>query len=225
MKGWAALLRAVNVGGTGKLPMAELKAMCEGLGLERVQTYIASGNVVFASALGEAQLRGAIETALEARYGKPFGVMVRSAAELGKAVANNPWPDRPSNRVVAIFIDGPLSLGGITGQRGETIALGCRHIYVDYHDGMADTRLRIPAAKLSTARNMNTVAKLAAMAGALPRSSPFLPNGTNGEVAAASAADGGAARPSPIPLRHAFGAPPPLLASQNGEDLESAAAA
>ena len=167
MKGWAALLRAVNVGGTGKLPMAELKALCEGLGLERVQTYIASGNVVFASALGEAQLRGAIETALLAAYGRPLGVMVRSAGELGEVVAHNPWPDRPGNRVVAIFIDGPLSLEGITGQRGETVALGSRHIYVDYHDGMADTRLRIPAAKLGTARNMNTVAKLAAMTAAL----------------------------------------------------------
>ena len=167
VKGWAALLRAVNVGGTGKLPMAELKALCEGLGLERVQTYIASGNVVFASALGEAQLRGAIETALLAAYGRPLGVMVRSAGELGEVVAHNPWPNRPGNSVVAIFVDGPLSLGGITGQRGETIELGCRHIYVDYHDGMADTRLRIPAAKLGTARNMNTVAKLAAMTAAL----------------------------------------------------------
>ena len=167
MTGWAALLRAVNVGGTGKLPMAELKSLCDGLGLERVQTYITSGNVVFANELGEAQLRGAIETALEARYGKPFGVIVRSAAELGEVVANNPWPARPGNRVVAIFIDGPLSVGGITGQRGETIALGSRHIYVDYHDGMADTRLRIPAGKLGTARNMNTVTKLAAMSAAL----------------------------------------------------------
>ena len=167
MTGWAALLRAVNVGGTGKLPMAELKSLCDGLGLERVQTYITSGNVVFANELGEAQLRGAIETALEARYGKPFGVIVRSAAELGEVMANNPWPARPGNRVVAIFIDGPLSVGGITGQRGETIALGSRHIYVDYHDGMADTRLRIPAGKLGTARNMNTVTKLAAMSAAL----------------------------------------------------------
>ena len=167
MSGWAALLRAVNVGGNNKLPMAALKALCDGLGLERVQTYIASGNVVFANELGEAQLRGAIETALEARYGKPFGVLVRSAGELGGVVAHNPWPNRPGNRVVAIFIDGPLSLEGITGQRGETIALGSRHIYVDYHDGMADTRLRIPAAKLGTARNMNTVAKLAVMTAAL----------------------------------------------------------
>ena len=167
MSGWAALLRAVNVGGNNKLPMAELKALCEGVGLERVQTYIASGNVVFESGRSEAALRKVIEAGLLAAYGKPLGVMVRSAAELGEVVANNPWPARPGNRVVAIFVDGPLSLDGITGQRGETIELGSRHIYVDYHDGMADTRLRIPAAKLGTARNMNTVTRLAAMTAAL----------------------------------------------------------
>ena len=87
MTGWAALLRAVNVGGTGKLPMAELKALCEVLGFERVQTYIASGNVVFASKRSETELREAIEAALLKQYGKQFGVMVRSAAELAGLVA------------------------------------------------------------------------------------------------------------------------------------------
>jgi uncharacterized protein (DUF1697 family) len=47
MTTYIALLRAVNVGGTGKLPMAELKAMCIEMGFANVQTYIASGNVVF----------------------------------------------------------------------------------------------------------------------------------------------------------------------------------
>ena len=49
MAAFVALLRAVNVGGTGKLPMSELKAMCEELGFASVRTYIASGNVVFTS--------------------------------------------------------------------------------------------------------------------------------------------------------------------------------
>ena len=144
MSGWAALLRGVNLCGHNKVPMAELRALCEGLGLARVQTYIASGNVVFASERDEADLRDAIAAALVERYGKQLGVLVRSAAELAQTVADNPWPDRPGNRVVAIFIDGPLSLDGIAGQRGEIVMLGPRAIYVDYHDGMADTRLRIP---------------------------------------------------------------------------------
>jgi len=49
MNAFVALLRAVNVGGTGKLPMTELKAMCEEAGFKSVRTYIASGNVVFTS--------------------------------------------------------------------------------------------------------------------------------------------------------------------------------
>ena len=167
MTAWVALLRAVNVGGTGKLPMAELKALCEALGLAQVRTYIASGNVVFASDLTEGELKAMIEAALEAKYGKPIAVLVRSGTDLARVVQANPWPDRPGNRVVAIFCDAELTLDGITGQGGEVIALGQREAFVDYADGMADTRLRIPSAKAGTARNMNTVTKLAAMAAAI----------------------------------------------------------
>ena len=45
MGAFVALLRAVNVGGTGKLPMSDLKAICEELGFGAVSTFIASGNV------------------------------------------------------------------------------------------------------------------------------------------------------------------------------------
>ena len=54
-----ALLRAVNVGGTGKLAMSDLKSICERAGFKRVQTYIASGNVVFSSSKTEAQVKAA----------------------------------------------------------------------------------------------------------------------------------------------------------------------
>ena len=74
MTAFVALLRAVNVGGTGKLPMSELKAMCEALGFEGVRTYIASGNVVFASRKSEAAVKKALEARLEAYAGKPVGV-------------------------------------------------------------------------------------------------------------------------------------------------------
>lgn len=166
MTRWAALLRAVNVGGTGKLPMAELTVLCEELGFAGVRTWIASGNVVFASDLDEAGVRTALEDALLARYGKPIGVLVRSAAELAALVAANPWPDRPGNRVVALFTDAPLSLEGLRGQRDERLALGPRALFIDYGEGMADSKLVVPASKTGTARNMNTVAKLAKLAAA-----------------------------------------------------------
>ncbi|MDE2618551.1 MAG: DUF1697 domain-containing protein [Sphingomonadales bacterium] len=161
MTRWIALLRAVNVGGTGKLPMAELKALCEELGFGAVRTYIASGNVLLTSDLGEAGVRGALEAALLARYGKPIGVLVRSHAELAEVVQANPWPDRPGNCVTALFTDAAPSLDGVRGQQGERLALGPRVIFTDYGEGMADSKLVLPAAKTGTARNMNTVAKLA----------------------------------------------------------------
>jgi uncharacterized protein (DUF1697 family) len=166
MTGFIALLRAVNVGGTGKLPMSDLKAMCEGAGFQGVRTYIASGNVVFTSQKSEAEVNAAIEAALSIYAGKPVGVLVRTAAELADVLANNPFPDKAPNRTVAIFLDAPPptdALTHVTGRKDEQLGLGTREIYVHYGDGMAGTKLKIPAAKNGTARNMNTVAKLAAM--------------------------------------------------------------
>ena len=165
---YIALLRAVNVGGTGKLQMTELKAMCESAGFGNVRTYIASGNVLFKSALAEAAVKQLLNEQLLAYAGKPVGVLVRSAAEMAAVLAANPFPEAPGNRVAAIFLDAAApadALAGAVCQLNELMALGTREIYVHYGDGMADSKLRIPAAKAGTARNMNTVAKLAGLAG------------------------------------------------------------
>jgi uncharacterized protein (DUF1697 family) len=170
MTAFVALLRAVNVGGTGKLPMTALKAMCEAAGFEKVQTYIASGNVVFESSRAEAQVKAALETALRDYAGKPVGVCVRTAAEMAAVRDDDPFPEAPRNRTVAIFLDHPPppdALDHAVGQEGEQMALGLREIYVVYDEGMAHSKLRIAAAKTGTARNLNTVAKLAAMAAEL----------------------------------------------------------
>lgn len=167
MTAFIALLRAVNVGGTGKLPMSELKAMCEALGFEQVRTYIASGNVVFTSRKSEKAVKAALEARLEAYAGKPVGVLVRTADEMAAVLAANPFPKAPANRTVAIFLNAAPPADTIAkarGQRDEKIVLGRREIYVFYGDGMAQSKLVIPAAKDGTARNMNTVAKLAEMA-------------------------------------------------------------
>ena len=166
---YAALLRAVNVGGTGKLPMSELVAFCLAAGFTEVRTYIASGNAVFSSALKEAAVKQRLEQRLHDYAGKPVGVMVRTAEEMARVHAENPFADAPGNRVVAIFLDAapPASaMQEVSGLRDERIALGRREIYVHYGDGMADSRLKIKAAAHGTGRNMNTVAKLAAMAAA-----------------------------------------------------------
>ena len=164
---YIALLRAVNVGGTGKLPMADLRAMCEAAGFAEVRTYIASGNVVLRSACVASQVKATLEAALARYAGKPVGVLVRTAAEMKAVLASNPFPDAAPNRTVALFLDHAPpadALDTVSHRNGERIALGRREIYVHYGEGMADSKLRIPAAKAGTARNLNTVAKLAAMA-------------------------------------------------------------
>ena len=167
MAAFVALLRAVNVGGTGKLPMRELKAMCEDLGFAAVRTFIASGNVVFTSRKSEAAIKAGLEKQLAAYAGKPVGVLVRSAAEMVQVLADNPFPDAAPNRTMALFLDrAPAAdaLAGIRGQRDEQVRLGRREIYIHYDQGMGTSKLVIPAAKMGTARNMNTIATLAKMA-------------------------------------------------------------
>lgn len=169
MNTYIALLRAVNVGGTGKLPMADLRAMCEAAGFKRARTYIASGNVVFESAATARQVKAALEAQLERYAGKPVGVLVRSGAEMAQVLAANPFPHAAPNRAVAIFLDAPPpadALATVRHRRDEEIVLGTREIYVHYGDGMADSKLVIPAAKAGTARNLNTIAKLIEMASA-----------------------------------------------------------
>ena len=120
MTAFVALLRAVNVGGTGKLPMSELKAMCKALGFENVRTYIASGNVVFVSRKSEAAVKKALEARLEAYAGKAVGVMVRTAAEMQAVLKDNPFPKAAGNRTVAIFLDAPPPADTLAAVKGMT---------------------------------------------------------------------------------------------------------
>ncbi|QDV34776.1 DUF1697 domain-containing protein [Tautonia plasticadhaerens] len=167
MNSYIALLRAVNVGGTGKMPMSDLKDLFRRAGFPGARTYIASGNVVFTSREPEARIKAALEEALGAYAGKPVGVLVRTASEMAEVVSGNPFPGSSPSRTVAIFLDGPPppdALERVTGRADEETRLGRREIYVHYGDGMGRSRLKIPAAAAGTARNINTVTRLAEMA-------------------------------------------------------------
>lgn len=167
MASFVALLRAINVGGTGKLAMTDLKAMCKAAGFRSIRTYIASGNVAFESDRSAAAVRKDLEERLLAYAGKPVGVFVRTAREMAEVLARNPFPAAAANRTMAIFLDAappPTALESVSGRVDEEVALGRKEIYVRYGENMGRSKLKIPAAKSGTARNMNTVAKLAAMA-------------------------------------------------------------
>ena len=164
MTSFVAMLRAVNVAGTGKLPMAQYKAIGEACGFANVRTFIASGNLLFDSDEDEAVVRGKVEQGVEAFFGKPVPVFVRSAADMAAAAAGNPFGDDKPSRVMAYFIAGEPCQAMLDEARdvaGERMALGPRLLYVSYGDGIGKTRLKLPAVKLATARNLNSVARLA----------------------------------------------------------------
>jgi uncharacterized protein (DUF1697 family) len=167
MTTYIALLRAVNVGGTGKLPMQDLKNLCEQQGFANVRTYIASGNVIFDSGKRESAVKAVLEGALREYAGKHVGVLVRTAKEMQQVLAANPFEKLEPNRTVAYFLDDPPpkdTLRTVTGALTEEVRLGKREIYVYFGALMASSKLKIPAASAGTARNMNTIAKLAELA-------------------------------------------------------------
>jgi uncharacterized protein (DUF1697 family) len=162
-----ALLRAVNVGGTGKLPMTELRALCEKSGFKQVRTYIASGNVVCESPLAPAAVKAKLEKALLAKLGKPCQVLVRSLAELEAAEQRNPFPEAPPGFLLVIFLDAPPpkdALKDVKIPGNERLKLIGRELYIHYPEGMGKSRLRTPLADVGTGRNLNTVRALIAMA-------------------------------------------------------------
>ena len=166
MTAFVALLRAMNVAGTGKLPMAELRRIGEACGFANVRTFIASGNLLFSSDLAEADVQARIEAKLEAFFGKRVAVFVRTAAEMAKVAAANPFAEEAPNRVMSFFLAAPPAqamIDAATGKKDERLALGKREIYIFYGEGMADSKLKLPVFREGTARNMNSVAKMAAM--------------------------------------------------------------
>jgi uncharacterized protein (DUF1697 family) len=161
---YVALIRAVNVSGTGKLPKEDLKAMGEACGLENSRTFINSGNLLFTSDLAEAVVQKRMGERLAEYFGKTTPVYVRSAAEMAETSAKNPFTDDRPSRAFAYFIDETPVRAMLDEARdinGERLALGPRVIYISFGEGIGKTRLKLPAVKKGTARNMNSVAKIA----------------------------------------------------------------
>jgi len=161
---YVALVRAVNVSGTGKLPKEELKAMGEACGFERVRTFINSGNLLFASELAECTVKQRVEEKLAGHFGRAVPAFVRNAREMAEVSLNNPFADDRPNQVMAYFIDERPVQAMIDEARDvqeERLALGARVVYISYGGGIASSKLKMPMLKKGTARNMNSVARMA----------------------------------------------------------------
>ncbi|MEI3849947.1 MULTISPECIES: DUF1697 domain-containing protein [Ensifer] len=162
-----ALLRAVNVGGTTSLAMADLKAICEGLGFADVRTYIQSGNVLFRSDLPAAKAAEMLDGALLEKFGKAPGVTIRTGAQLQAIADRAPFPDAKPNLLHIVFLSEPApadAIDKLVAPDGEEVRLAGSEIYIHFPNGSGRSKLKLPAAKAGTARNLNTVRKLAALA-------------------------------------------------------------
>lgn len=183
MPTWIALLRAVNVGGYGKLSMADFRQLLESLGYKNVQTYIQSGNAVFdaprgAAAPGSAAKVGAaIASALQKHMGAPVEVILRTHDELASLIAANPFAKEAAadgSRVAVAFLAGQASSAAEPTfksiqekypTRRDRYHLAGNHIYFHFPDGAGETKFTGKSLEKAigvpgTGRNWNTVLKL-----------------------------------------------------------------
>jgi uncharacterized protein (DUF1697 family) len=171
-----ALIRGINVGGHKKLKMADVKVLCEELGLGDVRTHLQSGNVVFRTE--EMSDRARLANELEEAFRVDAKVILRTADELRKAIAANPMLDeaqRGPSRFIVMFLDAKPSAAAMQSLRDahagpERIELHGTELYIRYGSDMGRSKLTnaFIERKLGvagTARNWNTVTKLAELAG------------------------------------------------------------
>jgi uncharacterized protein (DUF1697 family) len=171
------LLRGINVGRNKQIPMADLRALLEGVGYADVRTLLRSGNVVLATDQAPGDAARAIEDAIAERFGFDVSVIVRTGEELAAIVAANPHADvaTDGSRHHVAFLDAepdPAAIEELAAQDFEPERLSARgrEIYVWCPNGLRDSRaIKALSEKrldvTATVRNWNTVTKLAAMTG------------------------------------------------------------
>jgi uncharacterized protein (DUF1697 family) len=182
MTAFVALLRAVNVGGTGIMKMADLKAICESIGFREVKTLLQSGNVAFLATGSDKSVAKKLADAIEKSHGFRPAIMVRTAAEIADAMKRNPFraeeKSDPSHLVVVFMAEAPAKDAAekIAAVKvvTERLHLSGRELFAHYASGQGTSKvtnavleraLGVPA----TARNWNTVGKLLTLAEALEK--------------------------------------------------------
>jgi uncharacterized protein (DUF1697 family) len=173
-----ALLRGINVGGNQMVAMSELRALAAKLGMSKVRTLLQSGNLVFdSSRRNAAQLEQLLEAEVARRFESAIGVFVRTAEEWKTVVARNPFVAEAASdpaRLVAMFFKEVCAVKQVSALEAAIVgpervrAVG-RHLYLVYPDGMGRSKLTNVVIEKTlgmrgTARNWNTVLKLAAAA-------------------------------------------------------------
>ncbi|MEU3933440.1 DUF1697 domain-containing protein [Streptomyces sp. NPDC029044] len=178
---YAALLRGINVGGSRKVPMADLRTLLTDLGHDDVRTYLQSGQAVFSSGrVGEDALAGEIAQAIEKRFGFGVDVIVRDHAYLKAIAGACPFPaaDLEPKQLHVTYFSAPVTHDRFAGidqdaYLPEEFRLGDRALYLYAPNGLGRSKLaehlskpRINKGVIATTRNWNTVVKLVEMTGA-----------------------------------------------------------
>lgn len=172
------LVRAVNVGGHNRLPMALLKSLCTKLGCTGTATYLQSGNAVFLAPASErSTLAARIEGAIRKEAGIDVRVILRTDGELRKAIAANPFPaaaeSDPSHTMIVFLEARPSAAAAaalLAAHDGpEEMKLIGSELFIHYPAGIQKSKLTntLIERKLgvtSTARNWNSVTRLLEMA-------------------------------------------------------------
>ncbi|CAM5502987.1 DUF1697 domain-containing protein [Streptomyces fumanus] len=172
---YAALLRGINVGGSRKLPMAELRSLLADLGHQDVGTHLQSGQAVFTSGHGdEESLAAELADAIERRFGFAVDVIVRDHAYLRAVVEACPFPAAglAPKQLHVTYYSAPVDAGRFAeidpaGYLPEEFRLGDRALYLYAPDGLGRSKLaealarpRVTQGLIATSRNWNTVRKL-----------------------------------------------------------------
>jgi len=178
---YAALLRGINVGGSRKVPMADLRTLMEGLGHDGVRSYLQSGQAVFTADHGdEESLAAELAGAIEERFGFAVDVIVRDHAYLRAVVENCPFPaaELEAKQLHVTYFSAPVDEDRYAeidraAYLPEDFRLGDRALYLYVPDGLGRSKLaehlskpRLNKGVIATSRNWNTVVKLVEMTGA-----------------------------------------------------------
>jgi len=176
MKTYVALFRGLNVGGNNILPMKELVALLENIGLQSVRTYIQSGNAVFQSEEKNASLlSNTIRTAIKKSHGFEPQVLLLEFEEMERAVGSNPFPEAESEpKTLHVYFLASMpkhpDFDALEGAKsdGERFALKDGVFYLHAPDGIGRSKLAANAERLlgvsMTGRNWRTVCKVVAIA-------------------------------------------------------------
>lgn len=172
MDHWVALLRGINVGGNNLVPMADLRRLCADLGWTGVQTYIASGNLVFAAEGTAAGLALDLRQAMAAPMGVDVALIVLPGVMVRAALDNCPYDPATGKQVHAFFLwaDPVVDWAAYEALRlpHEALAVHGRIAYLHAPDGIGQSKLAEKLAKVvtgteMTGRNLNTLRKLVEM--------------------------------------------------------------